>query len=255
MNRLVIAKLPQTLKELALHTSDRSWHELFSSHDVELERIEQMLLKLQQQRVQQQLPEQAWLYTPAKPQLFRTFRETVLDEVKVLIIGMDPYPGFYPDGKPIACGVAFMAERTIPKSLENIFAELKRSLPEFNRPLTGDLSKWCRQGVLLLNASLTHLPSHSESKNNTQKELWLPIVYRVLEAVTTRNKNIAICLWGRDAQGYDKHISGTHLILKSSHPSPLSAYKGPDPFIGNNHFVKINEHLEKTGRTAVDWSL
>jgi uracil-DNA glycosylase len=243
-----------SLVELANYSTDFSWRGVFDEAKLEIDRIEQILYKVQCEYTGYKLPPASWLFVPKRKDLFRVFRETVMSNVKAIIIGMDPYPGFYPDGTPFACGIAFSAEHAIPKSLDNIFAEVKRCYPSFIKPKTGDLTPWCKQGVLLINASLTHLPNN-DSKTKTQKEVWLPLVYRLLGEVTTCRKHLAICLWGRDAQSYDKHINGAHLILTSSHPSPLSAAKGDEPFNDSRHFSKINDHLEKHGITPIDWNL
>lgn len=255
VKKLTITRTPLDklgLEALANLSSDFSWRPTFLSASRELGQIETVLRKVQAEYTGSALPVDAWLFAPRRQNLFRVFKETVLSQVKVLIIGMDPYPGFYEDGTPIACGIAFSAERTIPRSLDNIFAELKRSIPGFIKPTTGDLRPWCKQGVMLLNASLTHLPN---GDGKTQKDVWLPFVYKVLEAITTTRKNLAICMWGRDAQSYEKYINGSHLLLQCSHPSPMSATKGPEPFIGSDHFVKINEYLVAHQREPINWAL
>jgi len=255
--RLTIsAQPPATLRGLAAFSTDFSWHHIFNAYGLEIDRIEAMLREIQSRHVGYAVPATAWFFTPLRPHLFRVFGETTFDSIKTVIIGMDPYPGYHADKTPVACGVAFMSEKSMPASLNNVFAELKRSIPDFVKPQTGDLRPWCRQGVLLLNVSLTHLSANDEgSRNNkTHKDVWLPLVYRILEAVTTTHKNLPICMWGREAQSYEKYISGTHLLLKCAHPSPL-ANRSPDPLVGSNHFIQINDHLVATGRTAVDWSL
>jgi len=240
-----------TLNDLASYHTDFSWRNVFKELKLELDRIEAMLHKVQCQYSQCQVPLSSWFFVPQRKDIFRVFKETVMSEIKVIIIGMDPYPGYYDDKVPLACGIAFSAEREIPRSLANIFAEIKRCIPDFVLPSNGDLRPWCKQGVLLINASLTHLPNSS----TTQKDVWLPLVYRLLGEVTTLQKNLAVCLWGRDAQGYLKYINGNHLVLTASHPSPLSASKGEEPFNGCGFPLKINEYLVKNGGTAVDWSL
>lgn len=241
----------QSLNNLVAYNTDSSWRSVFGECTLEIDRIEAMLQKLQCEYSGCEVPITSWFFVPRRKDLFRVFNETIFHEIKVVIVGMDPYPGFYHDKVPLACGIAFSAEREVPKSLINIFAEIKRCIPDFILPPNGDLRRWCKQGVLLINASLTHLPN----TNGTQKEVWLPLVYRLLGDVTTHQKNLAICLWGRDAQGYLKYINGNHLILTASHPSPLSASKGEEPFNGSQFPLKINEYLVKNGKGAVDWSL
>lgn len=230
-----------------MHSVDASWRPVFASVSDELDQVERVLQKLH--------PAGAtvdnWTFTPRWPDLFRVFRETSLYRIKAIILAMDPYPGFYDDGSPFACGIAFAALRTVPASLSNIYKELHAEDPGFRIPSHGDLTPWCRQGVLLLNTSLTHLPG----TRKTQKEIWLPVIHRILNTVCKMHRHLAICLWGRDAEDYRKHMPGTHLHLVSSHPSPLSARKGDQPFLGSNHFALINQYLVEHGRDPIVWDL
>jgi len=240
-----------SLYDLALYTVDPSWKPLFRSLRDELDQIDTVLHRIQCQSINLPATSQCWLFTPKREDLFRVFRETVMQEVKVVIMGMDPYPSFYSNGDPVAMGIAFSARSVIPPSLANIFKELSREYPHFTPPSTGDLTEWCRQGILLLNASLTHLPNSKK----TQKEVWLPLVAKVLNEVSSQGKKLVLCFWGRDAEGYAKYFRGNHYTLYSSHPSPLSATKGDKPFIGNNHFLLINQYLESLGEDPIIWSL
>lgn len=230
-----------------MRSVDASWRPVFQSMGDELDQVERILRKMH--------PASAgvddWGFTPRWPDLFRVFRETSLYRVKVIILAMDPYPGFYDDGTPLACGIAFAAYCAVPASLGNIYKELHGEDPGFRIPSHGDLTPWCRQGVLLLNTSLTHLPG----TRKTQKDIWLPVVHRVLNTVCKMHRHLAICLWGRDAEDYRKHMPGNHAYFISSHPSPLSARKGDQPFLGSNHFALINEHLRQQGKEPIVWDL
>ena len=185
------------------------------------------------------------LYPPGRL-IFNAFQRTPFDRVKVVILGQDPY-----HGKGQAHGLCFSVPQGIPKppSLVNIFKELQADLG-IPIPEHGSLDKWADQGVLLINATLTVRDSQAGSH---QKHGWETFTNRVIEVVSQEKNGVVFLLWGRFAQAKESLIdSSKHLILKSAHPSPLSAYNG---FFGCRHFSKTNEHLEKQGKTGIDWTL
>jgi uracil-DNA glycosylase len=185
------------------------------------------------------------LYPPGRL-IFNAFQRTPFDQVKVVILGQDPY-----HGKGQAHGLCFSVPQGIPKppSLVNIFKELQADL-SIAIPEHGTLDKWADQGVLLINATLTVRDSQAGSH---QKHGWETFTNRVIEVVSQEKNGVVFLLWGRFAQAKESLIdSSKHLILKSAHPSPLSAYNG---FFGCKHFSLTNDYLEKQGNSGIDWAL
>ncbi len=185
------------------------------------------------------------LYPPGRL-IFNAFQRTPFDRVKVVILGQDPY-----HGKGQAHGLCFSVPQGIPKppSLVNIFKELQADL-SIAIPEHGTLDKWADQGVLLINATLTVRDSQAGSH---QKHGWETFTNRVIEVVSQEKSGVVFLLWGRFAQAKESLIdSSKHLILKSAHPSPLSAYNG---FFGCKHFSLTNDYLEKQGKPGIDWAL
>lgn len=178
--------------------------------------------------------------------IFNAFQHTPFDRVKVVILGQDPY-----HGRGQAHGLCFSVPQGIPQppSLLNIFKELHSDLG-IPLPNHGNLENWADQGVLLINASLTVRDSQAGSH---QKKGWETFTNRVIENISKHKSSVVFLLWGRYAQAKETLIDGTrHLILKSAHPSPLSAYNG---FFGCKHFSRTNEYLNQQGLTGIDWSL
>lgn len=185
------------------------------------------------------------LYPPGRL-IFNAFQRTPFDRVKVVILGQDPY-----HGKGQAHGLCFSVPQGIPKppSLVNIFKELHSDLGT-PVPAHGNLEKWADQGVLLINATLTVRDSQAGSHQNRG---WETFTNRVIQIVSQEKSGVVFLLWGRFAQAKESLIDGNkHLILKSAHPSPLSAYNG---FYGCRHFSKTNEYLEQHEKTGIDWTL
>jgi uracil-DNA glycosylase len=244
-----------SLYELSTYTTDFSWRSLFMTAKPELDHIQKMLHKAQCEALEAPLPEESWFYYPPRQQIFRAFQYTPFNAVKVIIIAMDPYPGRNSDGTPQACGLAFSCEHSVPDSVRNIFQEIKRTDSSFVAPPTANLIKWAQQGVLLLNGALTFLPIGDGAEQKRQQGLWEQLVHRVIGEITALHKGLAICIWGRDAQRYEKYVNGSHLLLTASHPSPRSFAMTDQPFKGCGHFQLINSHLEKQGKTPIDWQL
>ena len=183
---------------------------------------------------------------PPGPLIFNALNLTPLDQVKVVILGQDPYHG---PGQ--AHGLCFSVQPGIatPPSLANIYKELKRDL-NIDIPAHGCLQSWAEQGVLLLNTTMTVERANAASH---AKKGWEHFTDRVIQVVSEHQPNTVFLLWGAHAQSKQKLIDATkHLVLTSVHPSPLSAYRG---FIGNGHFSRTNKFLEQHGLQGIDWRL
>lgn len=183
---------------------------------------------------------------PKGADIFRAFNLTPFDQVKVVILGQDPY--HEPNQ---AHGLCFSVQDGIkfPPSLQNIFKELSAE-SDFKIPVSGNLTKWAEQGVLLLNATLT-VEAHKAGSH--QNKGWEQFTDAVIHKLAENCQGIVFILWGAYAQRKGAFIdSSRHCILKSAHPSPLSAYRG---FFGNNHFGKANEYLIQRGNQPINWQL
>lgn len=176
--------------------------------------------------------------------IFNAFNLCPFDKVKVVIIGQDPYHG---PGQ--AHGLCFSVNDGIPfpPSLVNIFKEIKNDTGA-EPPLTGNLTRWAQQGVLLLNATLT-VRAHQAGSH--QGHGWETFTDSVIRLLAEEKEHLVFILWGAYAQRKGAFIDRTrHLVLTSAHPSPLSAYNG---FFGNHHFSKANEYLKAHGLTEIAW--
>lgn len=182
---------------------------------------------------------------PDFTEIYRAFNLTPFDKVKVVILGQDPY---YSDDS--ADGLAFSVKdgRVIPRSLNNILEELV-SDTHCDEPTTGDLSKWAKQGVLLLNTVLTVRRGLPNSHSNKGWEIFTREVIVKLSLDTFPKVFI---LWGRNAISYESLIPAPHLVLTSSHPSPQSAHIS---FFGSKPFTKANNFLMSKGIVPIDWTL
>lgn len=178
--------------------------------------------------------------------MFSSLSLTPLDDVKVVIIGQDPY-----HGPNQAHGLCFSVKEGVkpPPSLVNVYKELVSDLGiEF--PKTGYLEKWAKQGVLLLNAVLSVEDGKPQSHGNIE---WQRFTDKIISELNNRKENLVFLLWGSHAQKKGEGIDPTkHLILKAPHPSPLSASRG---FMGCKHFSKTNQFLKNKGIAIIDWSL
>lgn len=183
---------------------------------------------------------------PPKDLIFKAFDIFNTEQLKVCVIGMDPYIN-----KGEAMGLAFSVPNVIgsqkcPPSLRNIFKELTWEYNGFVRKNT-DLTDWAEQGVLLLNTALTTL----EGKTGCHVKIWKDFVSDLIRYIATHSMRIVFILWGNHAHQFEPFIDRTrHLVLKHSHPSPLSR----KPFVGNNHFRLCNEYLEENGKSLINWT-
>lgn len=181
---------------------------------------------------------------PAAEHVFEALRLTPLNDVRVLILGQDPY---HDDGQ--AHGLSFSVQRgvRVPPSLRNIYRELESDLgiPPAKH---GCLEAWARQGVLLLNTVLT---VRAHEANSHHKQGWETLTDRVIECVS-RQAAVAFVLWGRPAQKKAPLIAEQHLVIQSTHPSPLSARRG---FFGSQPFSQVNEFLVSKQMSPIDWQV
>lgn len=181
---------------------------------------------------------------PAGSEIFNAFNHCPFNNVKVVIIGQDPYHG---PGQ--AHGLCFSVNDGIdfPPSLVNIFKEIERDLQK-PFPLSGNLTRWAEQGVLLLNATLT-VEAHKAGSH--QGKGWETFTDAVIRTIANQKENIVFMLWGNYAQQKGAVINpNKHKVLKSVHPSPLSAYRG---FIGCGHFSEANNFLNSKGISPIEW--
>lgn len=183
---------------------------------------------------------------PKMSEIFNAFFNTRYDDVKVVILGQDPYHG---EGE--AEGLAFSVKKGItkPPSLVNIFTELKSDLG-YDIPKNGSLLPWAKQGVLLLNTSLTVVKDTPKSHSGKGWEIFTDEIIKLINKKTTP---VVFILWGSDARNKKSLITNKiHYIIESPHPSPLSAYRG---FFGSKPFSKTNDFLRKNGLKEIDWQI
>ena len=184
---------------------------------------------------------------PKGSDIFNAFNHCTFDNVKVVIIGQDPYHGV---GQ--ANGLCFSVNEGIkhPPSLINIFKEIEKDLG-IPYPITGNLMSWADQGVLLLNATLT-VRAHEAGSH--QNKGWEKFTDEVIETISAKKNNIVFLLWGGFAKKKKKLIdTSKHFVLESGHPSPLSANRGY--WFGNKHFSKTNSLLQQVGESLIEWKL
>ncbi len=195
----------------------------------------------------EQEEEQGTIVYPNPSDVFNAFKLTPFNEVKVVILGQDPY-----HGTNQAHGLSFSVQKgvAVPPSLRNIYKELQTDIPEFNIPSHGDLSSWAKQGVLLLNATLT---VRANEPGSHQKMGWEQFTDQAIRALSEQREGLVFMLWGRHAQAKASLIDPTkHLVLTAAHPSPFSAYNG---FFGCKHFSKANAYILSKGEKPFDWQI
>ncbi|MCW2949851.1 MAG: ung [Thermoleophilia bacterium] len=183
---------------------------------------------------------------PPASSIFAAFDRTPFDSVRVVILGQDPYHG---PGQATGLAFAVPREARIPPSLRNMYVELESDLGV--KPAAhGDLRAWADQGVLLLNTSLTVRANEAASHAGLG---WQRLTDAALKALAEQREHVVFLLWGRHAHAKAQFIDpARHLVLKSPHPSPLSAHRG---FFGSRPFSRANEYLVEHGATPIDWAL
>jgi uracil-DNA glycosylase len=218
---------------------DGSWRELLQAE------FEAPYMQVLREFLLQEKQQGKRIYPPGR-EIFHALNATAFERVKVVIIGQDPYHG---PGQ--AHGLCFSVKPgvAIPPSLTNIYKELESDLGCLP-PGHGCLESWAEQGVLLLNAVLT---VQAASAASHQGKGWERFTDRVIELLNSQRNNLVFMLWGAYAQRKGAMIDRQrHLILESTHPSPLSAHRG---FFGNRHFSRCNTYLQEHGITPIDWQL
>ncbi|MDE6848879.1 MAG: uracil-DNA glycosylase [Ruminococcus sp.] len=218
---------------------NNDWDELLKD-----EFTKEYYLKLRQTLINEYKTQKVF---PNMYDIFNAMKLTSYDDVKCVIIGQDPY---HNDGQ--AHGLSFSVKKgvTPPPSLVNIFKEIKDDVGIDNLGKHGELTKWAESGVLLLNSVLT-VRAHSPKSHRGIG--WENFTTDVIKLLNQREKPMVFILWGGDAKAKQKFITNpNHLVLKSAHPSPLSAFNG---FFGCKHFSQANEFLRANGMEEIDWSI
>lgn len=215
-----------------------TWHEVIG-HEKQQGYFKNTLAFVEQERRSGKV-----IYPPAA-EVFNAFRLTEFHDVKVVILGQDPYHG--PNQAHGLCFSVLPQVKT-PPSLVNIYKELVQDIRGFSIPNHGYLKSWADQGVLLLNTVLTVEQGKAHSHANSG---WETFTDRVIEALNQHGQGIVFLLWGAHAQKKGKMIDRQrHHVLEAPHPSPLSAHRG---FLGCKHFSMTNQLLEQQGKQAIDW--
>jgi uracil-DNA glycosylase len=184
---------------------------------------------------------------PKSTDIFNALNTTPFNQVKVVILGQDPY-----HGAGQAHGLSFSVQRgvAVPPSLKNIYKELETDIEGFKTPNHGHLTHWAEQGVLLLNATLTVRASEAGSHQNRGWEIFTD---EIIKALSQKREHIVFLLWGKYAQQKAALIDQKkHYVLTAAHPSPFSAYNG---FFGSKHFSKANQLLIQNNLSPIDWNL
>jgi uracil-DNA glycosylase len=239
----------KTVEQIATECPSPGWITTFEKGKPEIELVSSILVRIE-----------PWF--PLKKHLFRALDLCPLVDVKIVILGQDPYHSV-DKGTPQANGLAFSTDKCHPvqPSLKNIYSELVREYPEnvpghkrFVPPNHGDLSKWASQGVLLLNTCLTVAPHQAGS----HKEIWNGFMTRIIDSINDTNPECIFLLWGAKAIDFSQRLGQRAIKLNASHPSPYSAHRGSKDvpaFIGCNHFVTANQYLINQNKIPIDWTL
>ena len=220
------------------HIIKNDWQEILCK-EFEKKYFEELIKKLNVDYSNQ-------IVSPAINKIFKAFNNTSFSEVKVVILGQDPY-----HGANQANGLSFSvnADVPLPPSLKNIFQEINNDIGETNLK-HGDLTSWTKQGVLLMNSSLTVIKGKAGSHSNIG---WETFTNNIIKKLSNQKNGLVFILWGNFAKSKEALINKNgHLILKSAHPSPLSAYRG---FWGAKHFSKTNFFLKKKNKKPIDWQV
>jgi uracil-DNA glycosylase len=211
----------------------------FLKNDLETENFKQLTAFIKQEEEEQTI-------FPPENLYFSALNKTLLNDVKVVILGQDPY---HNHGQANGLSFSVADGVRIPPSLKNIYKELQSDIG-ISTPSSGNLEPWAKQGVLLLNATLT-VRAHEPGSH--QKKGWEQFTNTVIQKLSEKKENLVFILWGNYAQKKIELIDDSkHYILKSVHPSPFSARNG---FFGSKPFSKTNEYLTSMGKEKIDWSL
>lgn len=218
-----------------------TWHDVIGA-EKQKEYFQRVMAQVKAERAQG-MP----IYPPERA-VFNALAYTKLADIKAVIIGQDPYHGY---GQAHGLCFSVLPGVKIPPSLRNIYEELHREYGnEFVIPEHGCLVSWAKQGVLLLNNTLTVREGQPQSHANLG---WEEFTDKVIEAVNLYTEHTVFMLWGTPAQKKGRVVDmAKHLVLKTTHPSPLSAYRG---FLGCGHFIACNKYLVECGKKPIDWRL
>lgn len=214
------------------------------SEHIELE----LLNKINNELIKLQFNTKNEFYPYNPNDIFRVFHECDLKNIKVVILGQDPYYS----NKDQANGIAFSVNKSIklPPSLNNILKELKNEYGNIDTYQYCNLENWVKQGVFLLNATLTV----ECGKPNSHQKIWSHFISHIINVINDKCDRVIFVAWGKSALNkYSNIDTNKHIIIETSHPSPLSCYKTENPFIGSNIFRKINQMLELYNKTPINW--
>lgn len=207
------------------------------------EEFEQDYFKSLQNTLQAEHQARAIIY-PQEKNIFQAFHQTTLANVRVVILGQDPYHG---EGQAMGLSFSVPEGVKVPPSLKNIFKEIARDIGT-TPPAHGDLTRWAKQGVFLLNTALTVRAKEAGSHSRIG---WHKFTDAVIQEISAQRENVVFLLWGNHAISKRNLIDeDQHLVLISVHPSPLSAHRG---FVGCDHFSKANTYLKDKDQTPIDW--
>lgn len=221
-----------------LNTISNSWQEKLKD-EFQKDYFKELVLQVENEY-------ESTICFPPKELIFNAFNSCSFEDVKVVIIGQDPYHGI---GE--ANGLCFSVNNDvrIPPSLRNIYREIASDLDSIFIPTNGDLQHWANQGVLMLNASLTVI---KDSPNSHKHLKWNVFTDQIIRIISEEKEHVVFLLWGAFAQKKGAKIDKLkHLVLESGHPSPMSANQGK--WFGNRHFSQTNFYLEKIGLEPIDW--
>lgn len=224
-----------TYKEVVMIKIRKSWYEMLKPE------FDKQYFKDLQEFLAKEYAERT-IY-PKEENIFNALNYTSYENVKVVIIGQDPY---HEPNQAQGLSFSVPEDVEIPPSLVNIMKEIHDDLGIDCIP-HGDLSRWAKQGVLLLNTTLTVRRAQA---NSHRGHGWEKFTGEIINILTKREKPMVFILWGANAQAFADRIPNNHLVLKAPHPSPLSSYRG---FFGCKHFSKCNDFLIKTGQEPIDW--
>lgn len=224
-----------SIEEIVNRHSFPGWDDFLKSQMVNLHHISEVL--------KVKCPAEA--LCPLKRNIFKVFELCRPENIKVVIVGQDPYHNIV-NGEPAAMGMAFSCVLSFNPSLRNIMKEIKYEYPDYIPPENGDLTNWAKQGVFLLNTALTV----EQGKAGKHLILWKPFTDAVIEFIKSVNPNCIYLLWGTPARKLIPLIGTSGIKLETSHPSPLSFEKG---FHGCMHFRRCNEILASQGKSEIRW--
>lgn len=233
-----------TIEQIARKFPPPSWEEVFQESMPEIEDISKILEKDELEN---------GMFYPLKKNIFNALNYTQLNNVKVVILGQDPYHQLVNiRGKsvPRATGMSFSVDKDdkIPNSLTNIYKELQNCIPGFVAPDHGDLSEWASRGVLLLNTCLTVRPN----KAGSHGDIWLGFVKKIFNKIAQVNPTCIYLLWGSKAKNLSPLLGEKTVKLDAAHPSGLSASRG---FYGCKHFAQVNTILKHQKKTGINWNI